>query len=653
MNVPDSFFTQFAHTGFSSLGELASFFSQTVGGDFPAWFNAKVARQNEWTGLMLSGGPSFASFNSYWSALLAQRPFSLVEMLAYTSAAANETGGSFEPITEHFNGPSGPHPGIAYLFDGFLVHTPQGSFHKASYNAGQNRSAGSLFRDAHFIGAHAQKPLADKLAHTADPVWDGETYPTPAFSTDGQFPHMGYVLEADFFKFRGRGLIQTTWRTGYRPLVSFVQSYAGAQPVVLGFKEKWAGQDPDLVCTVSSTLDWDALFAKTDLVVACAALLHHGEAARYVPLGPDPATVNGVGRGSVAFMGVSLRGDPAYGQLLRSRVARIAAAMLAAAPARSAAPLLASLMAATTAAATGPAPSPIKAVPTGAALPIGAALGQPELIRRIQAALGAIGLLDPPVDGVWGPVSGWALRAFCAAAGVAWNGSLDAAMLDRLERAATASGDAALFPLRPGADFAGRVVSAMLAGGHWVARHPECLNVLYIEGCGPDGTPDDNAPNQFNDARLLIRIDHSGVPVVAGAWQATTEPGRLYTMNPELEHVPGAARIAFGQYKAWQVGLHHGTMEALVETAPIVIYRDLAKDFQREGPPIPGSFAINQHGGYDYPYGDIKNASAGCLVGRSMSGHAEFMRLVKTDVRYLNGNGYMFTTTVLPVHALP
>jgi hypothetical protein len=93
-------------------------------------------------------------------------------------------------------------------------------------------------------------------------------------------------------------------------------------------------------------------------------------------------------------------------------------------------------------------------------------------------------------------------------------------------------------------------------------------------------------------------------------------------------------------------------MEALIQSAEIDIYRDFAKDYKREGPVLHGFYGINQHGGYDYPYGDIRDASAGCLVGRLMSGHTAFMQLVKTDRRYQNGNGYTFMTTVMPAAAV-
>jgi hypothetical protein len=123
-------------------------------------------------------------------------------------------------------------------------------------------------------------------------------------------------------------------------------------------------------------------------------------------------------------------------------------------------------------------------------------------------------------------------------------------------------------------------------------------------------------------------------------------------MNPK-----GAARIAFGQYTAWQTGVHRsresGGHEALVQVAPVTVHRDLDKDYRREGDARDtGLFGINQHWGYDLPRDDLGNSSAGCLVGRTKAGHRAFMALVKTDKRYLADRNHRFTTTVLPASAV-
>ena len=89
--------------------------------------------------------------------------------------------------------------------------------------------------------------------------------------------------------------------------------------------------------------------------------------------------------------------------------------------------------------------------------------------------------------------------------------------------------------------------------------------------------------------------------------------------------------------------------EALVQTAPISVFRDLNEDFERQGDEkFSGLFGINQHWGYDLPKSDIGRASAGCLVGRTKGGHLAFMALCKEDPRYVASNSYRFMTTAMP-----
>jgi hypothetical protein len=289
-----------------------------------------------------------------------------------------------------------------------------------------------------------------------------------------------------------------------------------------------------------------------------------------------------------------------------------------------------------------PAPAPIPAPPKR---PAKFSLATAEDVKAVQAALTDCGYLDPPPDGGWGPVSKWALAEFCKRAGMAW--TLDAitpAMSEALREAKPP-------PLNPGNDLAGRIVRAMQAKGYWIARHPDCVNIVYIEGIDPDGTPNANRPNEFNDLRIVIRIGADGVPKIIGKWEATTEPSRRWTEDPM--NPAGAARIKFGQYKAWALGTHH-THEALVQVAPITVYRDANKDYRRDGDrEDTGLFGVNQHWGYDLARNDLGNSSAGCLVGRSTAGHREFMSIVKADARFRANPAYRFVTTIMPASALP
>jgi hypothetical protein len=170
-------------------------------------------------------------------------------------------------------------------------------------------------------------------------------------------------------------------------------------------------------------------------------------------------------------------------------------------------------------------------------------------------------------------------------------------------------------------DLATRIIKYMTAKNYVVFSGEKNYNIVYVEGMNEDGTLNDDAPNQFNDRRLIIEIIR-GVPKIINSWQATTEPGDYYTYNPM--NPGGAARIKFGQYQAWKVGLHGNSEphEALVQFLSVTIWRDFNKDFKRPGDQLDtGVFGINQHWGYDAPMSDIKNTSAGGLVSAIRRGY--------------------------------
>ena len=272
-----------------------------------------------------------------------------------------------------------------------------------------------------------------------------------------------------------------------------------------------------------------------------------------------------------------------------------------------------------------------------------------ELTKDIQARLRDVGFLDPPVDGKFGPVSKLALREFAERAGIPTEHLMGKDLADAL---LTKSADD-VAPLQLSDDLASTLVKYMFAKGHWVARVPGFINIVYVEGMDEDGHLNDDPPDKWNDCRILIGIEE-GRPKLLGKWQATTEPGRHYTMHPPagVAHL-GVARIAFGQYKAWARGTHHGLSggtghEALVQVDKIKIHRDRNQDFQRTGDNIfEGVFAINQHSGRNQSAQSIGRASAGCLVGRADSGHVAFMALVKSDRRFQESSHYTFMTTVI------
>lgn len=194
-------------------------------------------------------------------------------------------------------------------------------------------------------------------------------------------------------------------------------------------------------------------------------------------------------------------------------------------------------------------------------------------------------------------------------------------------------------------NLAEQIVRYMTDKGYHISTEPGQINIVYIEGCDPNGSPNEDRMNEWNDLRIVIAFQF-GNPVILGKFIATTEPGRKYTLQPM--NPSGAARICFGQYKAWRVGAHGNSEphEALVQVAPVSVCRDFNKDGLRTGDKVEtGLFGINQHWGYDMKFVDA--ASAGCLVGQSRASHRQFMEIVKADPRHKTDKNYVFRTTII------
>ena len=104
-----------------------------------------------------------------------------------------------------------------------------------------------------------------------------------------------------------------------------------------------------------------------------------------------------------------------------------------------------------------------------------------ELAMDVQARLVRHGILDPPVDAAFGPVSLWAITQFLRRLGTPGKVMIDREVADAL------LDDAPLFPLHTPDSLAGRIVRAMTGHGYWLNRHPDCINLVYVEGMDADG----------------------------------------------------------------------------------------------------------------------------------------------------------------------
>lgn len=200
---------------------------------------------------------------------------------------------------------------------------------------------------------------------------------------------------------------------------------------------------------------------------------------------------------------------------------------------------------------------------------------------------------------------------------------------------------------------ANKILRYMMRQKYEIFTGKKNYNIVYIEGMNLDENVNKNAPNNFNDLRLIIEVI-DGQPRIVKKWEATTEPGTYYTENPP--HEMGAFRIKPGQYTAWEVGYHWGnfgeTQEGLVQVKPISGNRDFYKQYKREGKLYTGLYDINQHHANNSSFDDIGYYGAGCLVGRTAAGHEEFMDIVKSDIRYQKNPGFIFTTTIILANSL-
>ena len=212
MPVTQPFLNSISQVMFNNAGEIDNWFVERTGQDFVSWFNACVANRLFWGRTGSRAGISIANdsqahnrFAQLWSSQTINAMFdvgkiSLLQFITLQSIVNNETGGKLLPLTEGVG--SAGHPGIAYAFDKIADRK------KKSYNTlAGNKTCFKLFNDVNYNKAFGTLPLAAQLKNTTNPVWAGEVYPQTV-STSTNPAQSGYVLEADFFKFRGRGFIQ-------------------------------------------------------------------------------------------------------------------------------------------------------------------------------------------------------------------------------------------------------------------------------------------------------------------------------------------------------------------------------------------------------------------------------------------------------------
>ena len=293
-----------------------------------------------------------------------------------------------------------------------------------------------------------------------------------------------------------------------------------------------------------------------------------------------------------------------------------------------------------------------------------------DILAFVQEKLIQHGLLEPEMEGAkdrefkpanklsgkYDIATDIALREFFKITGVDYDGTaINGSHIEQLENPDAQKFPPIQFDDAPGDNtgtlLAKRMLRFMRDKGYWIARSPAMYNIVYMEGTDGEGRLNSDAPNQWNDRRFVIKIEENGKPLLEVNDEATTEPGKYYT-EVKLLNARGAARVAFGQYKAWQMGLHHGKQPALVQRGLLRVHRDGNKNYERDSADfidIGAEFWINQRTTSENAVHQfVGKHSAGCLVGRDYQLHMDFLEVLKRDIRFQNDIAYMFITTLLP-----
>ncbi|BAY35375.1 hypothetical protein NIES2107_72870 (plasmid) [Nostoc carneum NIES-2107] len=311
--------------------DIQNYFMDVTGLNFVQWFRTYVGGRGNWRGLTIADDTDTLSrFTGIWNAvpsLFDSGYATLVEFASLMAIFLNETGGNLAfRLAERVGNTA--HPGLSYPFEAFEIIRQDGTrIPKASYNRSPNRTALQNFQDPIFLQQHGQLAPTDNTIRN-DRRWGGVVYPrdliTTELSTQTQF-----IQQADFYKFRGRGPIQLTWRSAYEALVSFIKSYNGTQSVVLEYKQRWTNLSNTDAATASTNQDWDRLFGESDMVIHIASIREHNRiSGGYLPLSTDPATLRGNGKGSIVFLATRIAGNnPQYAALVRARVLELLGAI--------------------------------------------------------------------------------------------------------------------------------------------------------------------------------------------------------------------------------------------------------------------------------------------------------------------------------------
>lgn len=182
------------------------------------------------------------------------------------------------------------------------------------------------------------------------------------------------------------------------------------------------------------------------------------------------------------------------------------------------------------------------------------------------------------------------------------------------------------------------IVTQVESEGYSLDKRPNKLNLVGIRDAK------DTTALTFDDVIAFFYWDENG-QLQGKVAPATTSPSKYWLENPM--NSGGTAILKSGQYKdTWEIGMHRGKYEALVQAKPVTVMRDDDRNAYLNffAPTTTGLYGINIHrasyGKDNVAY--ISRDSAGCQVFRDIPDFDEMMRLARIS-RTKYGNAFTYT----------
>jgi len=182
------------------------------------------------------------------------------------------------------------------------------------------------------------------------------------------------------------------------------------------------------------------------------------------------------------------------------------------------------------------------------------------------------------------------------------------------------------------------IVKTIKDKGYEVDTKPFKLNIVGIRTDTPVNQ------DKFDDKIAYFYYDDKG-KLQGRVTIGTTDPSTYFLKNPMVSR--GAAILKGGQYKdAYSLGIHRGKYRALVQTKPVVVFRDNDRDGYTDfnNKTQSGLFGINIHRATKNKQNAtiIGEDSAGCQVFQNEKDFVDMMKLAEKSAQ-IHGNKFTYT----------